>query len=283
MTLKATIIYKGLAFGESPRWHGGKIWFSDMHNRKVMTIDAAGKVETVVDLPGRPSGLGWTLDGKLLIVLMKEKKLLRQDTDGLHTVADISSLASGECNDMVVDALGRAYIGNFGQGTDLGKNIVGPGEIVMVTPDGKASIAAGDLNFPNGSVITPDGKTFIVAETFGHRLASFDIKPDGALTNRQVWAELDKKIFPDGICLDAEGAVWVANAGGPAVYRVKKGGEILQSVPTSAKAYACMLGGPDRRTLYMFTAEDTDARICREKMSARIETLRVEVPGAGRP
>jgi sugar lactone lactonase YvrE len=184
---------------------------------------------------------------------------------------------------MVVDASGRAYIGNFGKGTDLGKNIIGPGEIVMVTPDGKASIAADNLNFPNGSVITPDGRTMIVAETFGSKLTSFDITPDGALTNRQVWATLAKGIFADGICLDEEGAVWVANAGGPAVYRIKKGGEVLQRIETSAKAYACMLGGDDRRTLYIMTAEDTDARICREKMSGRIETIRAEVPGAGRP
>jgi sugar lactone lactonase YvrE len=283
MTLKPTIIYKGLAFGEAPRRHGGKIWFSDMHNRKIMTIDAENKVATIVDLPDRPSGLGWTLDDQLLIVYMKQKKLVRWDKDGLHTVADISALASGECNDMVVDALGRAYIGNFGKGTDLGKDIIGPGEIVMVTPDGKASIAADDITFPNGSVITPDGKTFIVAETFGCRLTSFDIKPDGTLVNRQVWAPLEEKIDPDGICLDAEGAVWVANAFEPAVYRIKRGGEVLQTISTSARAFACMLGGDDRRTLYMFTAENTDARICRQKMSARIETLPVEVPGAGLP
>jgi sugar lactone lactonase YvrE len=254
-----------------------------MHARKVMTIDSEGNLETIVEVPDRVSGLGWTTDGKLLIAAMKGRKLLRLDAAGLTCVADISALASGECNDMVVDALGRAYIGNFGKDTDLSVNRVGPGEIVMVTPDGKASLAADNLNFPNGSVITPDGLTFIVAETFGARLSAFDIKHDGSLTNRRVWAVLDKGIFPDGICFDAEGAVWVANAGGPAVYRVKEGGEVTHRIPTSAHAYACMLGGADRRTLFIMTAEDTDARVCRRKLCGCIETVKVDVPGAGLP
>jgi sugar lactone lactonase YvrE len=277
------ILYQGLAFGEAPRWHDNKLWFSDMHVRKVMAIDLKGKVETICEAPGRTSGLGWTVDGRLLIVAMKTRQLLRLDPSGLACAADISSLASGECNDMVVDSKGRAYIGNFGLDTDFGVNRVGPGEIVMVEPDGKARIAADNLTFPNGSVITPDGKTLIVAETFAARLTAFDIEPDGSLAHRRIWAPLDKKIFPDGICLDAEGAVWAANAGGPAVYRVKEGGEVLQRVETSAHAYACMLGGADRRTLFIMTAEDNDARICRQKMSGRIETVKVEVPGAGLP
>jgi sugar lactone lactonase YvrE len=283
MTLKPEILYKGLAFGESPRWHNGKLWFSDMHSRRVMTIDTEGKTEIITDMPGRISGLGWTPDGRLLIVSMKDKKLLCPSSSGLTCLADLSTLASGECNDMVVDTLGRAYIGNFGKNTDLSVNRVGPGEIIMVAPDGKASIAADDLTFPNGSVITPDGRTLIVAETFGSKLTAFDIKQDGSLANRRIWAGLAKGIFPDGICLDAEGAVWVANAGGPAVYRIKQGGEVLQRIETSAHAYACMLGGPDRRTLFIMTAEDTDARICRQKMSGCIETVKVDVGGVGLP
>jgi sugar lactone lactonase YvrE len=283
MTDKPTILYQGLAFPESPRWRDDKLWFSDMHARKVMTIDTKGKVTTVCEIPDRTSGLGWTLDGRLLIVGMKEKKLWRLDTSGPVCIADISALASGECNDMVVDASGRAYIGNFGLNTDLGVNRVGPGEIVIVEKDGRTRVAAGNITFPNGSVITPDGRTFIVAETFASKLTAFDIQPDGSLTNRRVWAPLAKGIFADGICLDAAGAVWVANAGGPAVYRVKEGGEVLDQVETSAHAYACMLGGADRRTLFIMAAEDTDARICRQKMSGRIETVKVAVPGAGRP
>jgi sugar lactone lactonase YvrE len=278
------ILLKGLAFPESPRWHDGKLWFSDMHNYKVMTLDLKGKTEIICEVPNCPSGLGWTRDGRLLIVSMTDKKLMRLDPAGLTCVADLGNLASGDCNDMVVDALGRAYIGNFGKDTNLGRNYhVGPAEIVMVTPDGKARVTAKDLSFPNGMVITPDGLTLIAAESFASRLTSFTIAPDGSLHNREVWAGLDKKIIPDGICLDAEGAVWVANAGGPAVYRVKKGGEIVQTIETSANAFACMLGGKDRRMLYIMAAESTGGPACREKMSGRIETIKVQVPGAGKP
>jgi sugar lactone lactonase YvrE len=284
MTAKLKIILRGLAFPESPRWHGGKLWFSDMHAHKVMTVDLKGKTETVCEVPLCPSGLGWTREGRLLIVSMKDRKLMRFDPTGLTCVADLNGLASGQCNDMVTDALGRAYIGNFGKDTNLGKDFrVGPAEIVMVTPDGKARVAAGDVNFPNGMVITPDSRTLIVAESFASHLTSFTIAPDGSLTNREVWAVLDKNIMPDGICLDAEGAVWVGNAGGPAVYRVKRGGEVIQKIETSANAYACMLGGADRRTLFIMTAESTDDRLCREKMTGRIEIIGVEVPGAGLP
>ena len=283
MPKSSNIFYRGLAFGEAPRWYGGKLWFSDMHSRKVMTIDLSGKVETIVEAPDRTSGLGWTPDGRLLVVAMKKRSLLRLDSSRLACVADIKALASGDCNDMVVDALGRAYIGNFGLNTDLSVNKVGPGEIVMVNPDGKTCIVADNLNFPNGSVITTDGRTLIVAETFGHCLTAFDIQPDGLLTNQRVWAVLDKGFFPDGICLDAEGAVWVANAGGPAVFRVKEGGEVMQRVETYAHAYACMLGGEDRRTLFIMTAEDNEVAICRQKRNGCIEIVRVDVPGAGLP
>jgi sugar lactone lactonase YvrE len=284
MTTKPKIILRGLAFPESPRWHGGKLWFSDMHAHKVMTVDLKGRAETICEVPLCPSGLGWTADGRLLIVSMKDRKLMRLDSSGLTCLADLSGLASGQCNDMVTDALGRAYIGNFGKGTKLGKDFhVGPAEIVLVLPDGKARVAAGDLNFPNGMVITPDGRTLVVAESFAPRLTSFAIAPDGSLSGREVWAQLDKNIMPDGICLDAEGAVWVANAGGPAVYRVKRGGEVTQKIETSANAVACMLGGADRRTLFIMAAESTDDRVCREKMSGRIEVIEVEVPGAGLP
>ena len=290
MNNKPKIILRGLAFPESPRWHGGKLWFSDMHAHKVMTVDLKGKTETICEVPLCPSGLGWTADGRLLIVSMKDKKLMRLDASGLTCLADLNGLASGQCNDMVTDALGRAYIGNFGKDTSLGKEFrVGPAEIVMVTPDGKACVAAGDLNFPNGMVITPDGHTLIAAESFAPRLTSFKIDSKGGLSGREVWAELDKDftsgkgIMPDGICLDAEGAVWVANAGGPAVYRVKKGGEITQKIETSANAVACTLGGADRRTLFIMAAVSTDDRVCREKMAGRIEIIEVEVPGAGLP
>ncbi len=282
MISKPKTILKGLAFGESPRWHGGKLWFSDMHSHRVMTIDLKGKTEIIVEVPNGPSGLGWTPDGRLLVVSMRDRKLLRLDPAGLTCVADLSALASGDCNDMVVDASGRAYIGNFGD-TDFSKGRIGPAEIVMVAPDGKARVAAKDLNFPNGSVITPDVRTLIVAESFAARLTAFDIQPDGGLKGRYVWAPLAKDVIPDGICLDAEGAIWAANAGGKYVIRVKQGGEITHRVPVSNNAAACMLGGTGRRTLFIMTSESTDADVCREKMSSCIETVKVEVPGAGMP
>ena len=284
MTTKPKIILRGLAFPEGPRWYNGKLWFSDMHAHKVMTVDLKGKAETVCEVPDCPSGLGWTVDGRLLIVSMKDRKLMRLDPTGLTCAADLSKLASGQCNDMVTDALGRAYIGNFGKDTNLGKHFhIGPAEIIIVTPDGKARVVANDVNFPNGMVITPDGRRLIVAESFAARLTSFTIAPDGSLSGREVWAELDKKMIPDGICLDAEGAVWVANAGSPAVYRVKRGGEVTDKIETSVNAVACMLGGADRRTLFIMAAESTDDRVCREKMTGRIEIVEVEVPGAGLP
>jgi sugar lactone lactonase YvrE len=277
------ILLSGLAFGEAPRWHNGRLWFSDMHFRRVMAVGPDGKAEVITGVPRRPSGLGWTKDGRLLVVSMPDKKLLRLDSAGLVEAADLSPFSSGDCNDMVVSAAGFAYVGNFGRDTDLGVDRVGPGEIVMVAPDGRASLAADNLTFPNGMVITPDGKTLIVAETFTARLTAFDIQDDGSLRGRRVWAALPEKFFPDGICLDAEGCVWAANAGAPEVIRVKEGGDIAQRIHTSNKAFACMLGGAVRHTLFIMTAPATDAKICRQLAAGSIEYVEVEVPGAGRP
>jgi len=284
MVLKTKTLLNGLAFPESPRWHNGKLWFSDMHAPKVITLDLKGKTGIIVEVPNRPSGLGWLPDGRLLVVSMRDRRLMRLDADGLKCAADLSGFVSGDCNDMVVDAKGRAYIGNFGRGTNLAKDFkIGPAEIVMVTPDGKTRIVADDLVFPNGSVITPDGRTFIVAESFASRLTAFDIKPDGGLTGRRVWAELDKNVIPDGICLDAEGAVWAANAAGKYIIRVKAGGEVTHRIELKANSYACTLGGEDRRTLFILTAPSSDAVECRRLSGGCIEMVKVEVPGAGLP
>jgi sugar lactone lactonase YvrE len=283
MTIKTQVLLEGLAFGESPRWHDGKLWFSDMYTHQVMTLGLSGETEKIVEVPGRPSGLGWLPDGRLLVVSMTDRQLLRLDPDGLTEVADLSGLASGDCNDMVVDALGRAYIGNSGLDTDLEKYKVGPAEIIMVTPDGDISVVATGMILPNGSVITADGRTMIIAESFGLRLTAFDIEPDGSLTGRRVWANLGNNVHPDGICLDAEGAVWLANPGGNEVIRVREGGEVTHRVKTSTMAFACMLGGTDRRTLFILTAETFNPDEARAKASGCLETARVEVPGAGLP
>lgn len=274
MILETTILAEGLLFPEGPRWHDEKIWVSDMHAGWVLTVDLKGKMEKIIEVPESPSGLGWLPDGRLLVVSMLNRRLLRLDPEGLSEVADLSRLASFHCNDMVVDLEGRAYIGNFGFDFAAQASIK-PAEIVLVTPDGQARRVIGDLLFPNGSVITPDGQTLIVAETFGHRLTAFDINPDGSLSKRRTWANL-KGLYPDGICLDAEGAIWVASPYPGEVLRVLKGGTITHRVKVTTKPYACMLGGPDRRTLIVCTSGS-------EAASGRIEIVEVEVPGAGLP
>jgi sugar lactone lactonase YvrE len=276
------VLVEGLAFPEAPRWHDGQLWFSDFFTRRVMRVNSRGIASVVVEVPGQPSGLGWLPDGRLLIVSMTDRRLLRLEDQGLATVANLRDLAPFHCNDMVVDRQGRAYIGNFG--FDLAaRAAVSPTVLIMVTPEGQARIVAEDLLFPNGSVITPDGRTLIVAETFGRRLTAFDIALDGSLSGRRTWAGL-KEAMPDGICLDAEGAIWVASPQTAEVLRVLEGGEITHRVPVINQAIACMLGGADRRTLFILTARLLfDEERSRSLRTGRIETVRVEVPGAGLP
>ena len=275
------VVVDGLTFPEAPRWRDGKLWFSDFYSHRVLTVDLAGKVETVADVPQRPSGLGWTPDGHLLVVSMLDRRLLIFDGVRSRVVADLSALATGPCNDMVVDAAGRAYVGNFGFDRHRGE----PPRttcIARVDPDGRVVRAADDLHFPNGTVITPDGKTLIVGETLAHRLTAFAIDATGELSNRRLFAQLDG-CFPDGICLDAEGAVWVADARNPRVIRVFDGGRIDRTISTGERcAFACMLGGPDRRTLFVCTNTGSGPAMA-DKTDGRIEAIRVDVPGAGWP
>jgi sugar lactone lactonase YvrE len=252
-----------------------------MHAHQVIAVDMAGKREVVCEVPERPSGLGWLPDGRMLLVSMRDRKLMRLDRDGLKTLADMSKLAPFDCNDMVVDAQGRAYIGNFGFDLHKGETPRGT-TLVMVGTDGVARVAAEELMFPNGMVITPDGKTLIVGETFGRRLTAFDIGADGSLTKRRVWAELGQNL-PDGICLDAENAVWVASPRSSEVIRVKQGGAVVERIKVETDAFACMLGGADGRTLFVATAPDSDPEKCRAARAGRIETTEVEVPRAGLP
>jgi len=277
---KPEILIDGLRFPEGPRWHEGRFWFSDMHAKQVIAVDENGKTEVVVEVEGDPSGLGWLPDGRLLVVSMQDRRLLRLEPGGLTEVADLSQYATFHCNDMVVDGQGRAYVGNFGFDLHARADIA-PANLVLVHPDGRTEIAADQLMFPNGTVITPDGKTLIVGESFAARLTAFDVAPDGTLSGRREFARLEGAV-PDGICLDEEGAVWVASPVSGAVIRVRKGGEVTDRIEVEHEAFACMLGGRDRRTLYVCTAAssdpaETDAR------TGRIETVRVEVPGAGLP
>jgi sugar lactone lactonase YvrE len=281
MASELTVLLDGRAFLEGPRWHEGRLWLSDMHTHHVLALDTDGKVETIVEVPNQPSGLGWLPDGRLLIVSMTDRKLLRLEGRKLELHADLSGLASFDCNDMVVDGLGRAYVGNFGFDLNARADFK-PAELILVPPDGAARVVADDLRFPNGTVITPDGSTLIVGESFGGRLSAFDIEPDGSLSGRRVWAQLDGSV-PDGICLDAEGAIWVSSPVSNEVLRVREGGEITRRIATETQAIACMLGGADRCTLFVLTSSTTEPDAAREQLSARVETLVVDVPGAGYP
>jgi len=275
-------ILRDLSFTEAPRWHDGRLWFSDFYTHRVIAVDPAGKSETIVTVPQQPSGLGWRPDGSLLIVSMLDRKLMQFSGGKLAPFADISGLAGGPCNDMVVDAKGRAYVGNFGFDRYAGET-ERTATLAFVDLDGTVSAAADGLQFPNGTVITPDGRGMVIGETVGQRLTWFDIAPDGSLSGRRVFADM-KGYFPDGICLDAEGAIWVADARGSELLRVTDDGTITDRValPAGRHAFACMLGGADRRDLYVCTAEGSGPANA-TKMTAGIDVVRVAVPGAGLP
>ena len=273
------VVLDGLAFPEGPRWHEGRLWFSDMHAHAVLAVDpSTGGAETIVEVPACPSGLGWLPDGTLLVVSMEDRRLMRFDGEKLHEHADLSPWATFHCNDMVVDAVGRAYVGNFGLDLHMRAD-PRPATMVRVDPDGTAQPAATDLQFPNGTVITPDGRTLIVGESFAGRLTAFDVADDGSLSSRRVWAQLDGAV-PDGICLDAEGAIWVASPLSNEVLRVREGGEVTQRVALDRGAFACMLGGT---TLFICTSHSSDPVESAKQRSGRIEAISVEVAGAGYP
>ena len=221
-------------------------------------------------------------DGRLLIVSMTDRRLLRLDGQALTEVADLSSLAPFHCNDMVVDARGRAYIGNFGFDF-AAKQTPRTTHLILVQPDGQARVVADDLHFPNGAVITPDGRTLIIGESYASSLTAFDIADDGSLSGRRVWATLNNAT-PDGISLDAEGAIWLASPTSREVLRVRQGGEVTHRIATPGQAVACMLGGPDRCTLFVLTTKvmATPEQSLQSLIGA-IHTLAVTVPGAGWP
>lgn len=299
------LLVDGLRFGEGPRWYRGRLYFSDMHAGTVSSVGLDGQLATLARVDKSPSGLGFDPQGRMLVVSMQDQRVLRsaepvQDGEPvtLEPFADLSGFTSTRCNDMVVDAQGRAYVGNFGFEL-FGQEPVRSTCLVLVTPDGQARAVADEVFFPNGMVITPDGKTLIVAETFASRLSAFDIASDGSLSNRRVFAQL--KVFPDGICLDAEGCVWVANPTPPGGFiRVAEGGEVRDQISAQAEVdapaphgafadgqkgragYACALGGDDRRTLFLlegFSSRPKDAVIG----NARIRCVEVDAPGAGWP
>jgi sugar lactone lactonase YvrE len=287
--VRAEPFVSGLYFGECPRWHDGRLWYSDFFDHAVFSVSSDGERRSEVDFEGEPAGLGWLPDGRLLINSRLDRTVYRREPDG--TVLPHGSLepwATWHANDMVVASNGQAYAGNFGFDLDalyagtLPGSAIRSTSVIRVDPDGSSAEAASDLAFPNGMVITEDGATLIVAESMGFRLSAFDRAPDGTLSNRREWAALDG-IAPDGICLCADGSLWVANAMAAECVRVAEGGEVLERVATSMNAFACMLGDEDRRTLYVVTAPDSHAAKARLARHGAIEKARTTVPGAGLP
>lgn len=280
-------LLEGLAFGEGPRWHDGRLWFSDFYRRAVHTVDEAGVEAVAVAVPNQPSGLGWLPDGRLLVVSMTDRRVLRLEAGGLVEHADLSALATFHANDMVVDAVGRAYVGNFGYDlhADLAARPVpeiladesaGQAVLARVDPDGTVGVAASGLRFPNGSVFLDGGRTLVVAETLRLRLTAFDVAADGSLSGQRVWADLSAGLVPpDGICADPDGGIWVANALAPQVLRVAEGGQVLDTVTTSQNAYACALGGADGRTLFVTTAPSSEPHVVADARLGRIEIATV--------
>jgi sugar lactone lactonase YvrE len=285
------VVATGLHFGEGPRWHAGRLWFSDFYDQAVKSLGADGEVRTELVIDDQPSGLGWLPDGRLLVVAMHRRQVLRLDPGGLELHADLAGIADFHVNDMVVHGQGTAYVGNFGFDLDAAMQARGvegvladhpTATLARVDADGRVSKAASDLHFPNGSVISPDGRTLVVAETLAMRLTAFDVGPDGTLSNRRVWAALGR-CAPDGICLDANGHIWVSNAIAPECVLVAPGGGIVATVRTSQPCFACMLGDTDRRRLYMMTAPSSSPGVASTARHGLIECAEVATPGAGWP
>ena len=292
-------LLEGGSFFEGPRWHEGRWWASDFYRGLVLAIDTDGRAEEVLSVEQQPSGLGWMPDGSLLVVSMRDRRVLRRDPGGeVAEHADLSGHAGGHVNDMVVDGEGRAFVGNFGFDLMAGED-PRPTVLMRIDPDGTASVAADDLLFPNGMVITPDGSTLIVGESLGARYTQFTIAGDGALTDRRIWGEMGPmpelggfeetlgqiRYAPDGCALDAEGHIWSADALGQRCCRIAPGGELVEEVhaPDGLGIFACMLGGDDGRTLLLCSAPDFAEHNRKDTREAVLLTTTVDVAHAGLP
>jgi sugar lactone lactonase YvrE len=248
------ILLTGLSIGESPRWHGDRLWFSNWGAQDIVAVDLEGNSEVMARVPTTgPFCIDWLPDGRLLVVAGQEARLLRGNPDGSLSIhAELGSISERPWNDVVVDGRGNAYIGNIS--FDFPEGEFAPGILALVTPDGWARQVADELAFPNGLVVTPDNSTLLVAESYGNRLTAFDIAADGGLSNRRVWADLPGAA-PDGICLDAENAIWYADVPNKRCVRVREGGEVLQTIDLDRGCFACALGGPNGRTLFLIANE----------------------------
>jgi sugar lactone lactonase YvrE len=291
-------VFSGGRFFEGPRWRDGTWWASDFYRHRVSRYTPDGRETLVVEVEAQPSGLGWLPDGSLVIVSMKDRRVLRFADGELSTLADLSEHCGGHLNDLVVDEAGHVFVGDFGF------DLMGGGEartasLKRIDPDGTVSVVADGLHFPNGSVITPDGGTLVVGETLGNRYTAFDLAPDGSLSNRRVWAQLGPEvtatdvdevfgqltIAPDGCSLDAEGHIWAADAVGSRAVRIAPGGAVVDEVaaPEGLGVFACMLGGDDGRTLLLCAAPDFYEHARAVADEAQLLATEVDVPHAGRP
>ncbi|GAB3359020.1 SMP-30/gluconolactonase/LRE family protein [Modestobacter lapidis] len=293
-----TTISTGGSYFEGPRWHDGTWWVSDFYTHQVRRVSAAGAETVVATVDQQPSGLGWLPDGSLVIVSMKDHRLLRLADGELTTLADLTPHCGGHLNDCVVDAAGHVFVGDFGFDL-MGGGDGAPASLKRVDPDGTITVVAEGLQFPNGSVITPDGGTLIVGETLGNRFTAFDLAPDGSLSGRRVWAQLGPEVTgsataevlgqlvvaPDGCTLDADGHLWAADAVGNRVVRVAPGGDLVDEIaaPAGQGVFACALGGDDGRTLLMCCAPDFAEHNRAPVREAVLVTAQVDVPHAGRP
>ncbi len=276
------LLVGGVDFGEGPRWHDGRLWYSDFYQRAIYTVTADGERKVAFgDLADQTSGLGWLPDGRLLAVSMIDKAVLLQSGDRFVVHADLSSLAAGMCNDMVVDHRGNAYVGNFGFDLFKGEELR-PADLILVREDGSTEVVASGLRFPNGSVITPDGRTLIVGESFGGGYEAFTIANDGTLTDRRRWADVPGTA-PDGCTLDAELGIWFADARGSQLVRVTEGGTITDTVATPMPTFACALGGEYGTTLFALCAPGSAPDEVSGKAAGAIYTVEVDVPHAGWP
>ncbi|HJZ82981.1 MAG TPA: SMP-30/gluconolactonase/LRE family protein [Pyrinomonadaceae bacterium] len=273
--LEMKTLLTGLAMGESPRWHEGRLWFSDWGAPEVIAVDLHGNRETVVRTSfGLPFSIDWLPDGRLLIVSGRENRIVRREPDGsLHTHVDLGNISDQGWNEIVVDGRGHTYVNG------------GPGIIALITADGSARQVSDGIAFPNGMAVTPDNGTLIIAESHGKRLTAFDIAEDGRLSNRRVWADLGDGV-PDGICLDAEGCVWYADVPNKRCVRVREGGEVKQTVNLDRGGFACMLGGFDGKTLFMVATEwrgmDKIAEVAQAR-TGQVLTIEAPAPHVGWP
>jgi sugar lactone lactonase YvrE len=275
-------LLSGIAFGESPRWHDERLWFSDWGTQEILAVDLEGEREVLVSMPSSPFSIDWLADGRLLIVSGPEGVLLRMEPDGsLVTHADLSGLSDHPWNEIVVDGRANAYVNNIGFEFPGGE--FAPGTVALLTPEGPVREVADGVAFPNGMAVTPDNSTMILAESYGNKLTAFDIAQDGVLSNRRVWADLGEGV-PDGICLDAEGAVWYGDVPNRRCVRVREGGEVLQTIELDLGCFACMLGGEDGTTLFMVAQGWGGAEGTSEgRPTGLLLTAPAPAPGAGWP